>query len=526
MSGPLPQPQQPNAPPSSSFTSPATASAEPAPLIDGEPSPPGRFGNGTAELRRTPYADTARQDNSGTPTTPGLPLTKNAAPPLLFIAAPATRRRGAGPSRSRWSELAKGDSPVNALLFRPPCPTYALSGPLAAICQRRILMLLPLHAAAGGAPLPCVFLHHPRGRYLLVHFHGNACDVGESSVYAYHDLGLSMLIPEYPGYGLAAGSPTEGGVLAMAEAVVRFAIDVMRVPPSRIILQGQSVGSGPAAHCARMLCDEGRPPAGMVLKSPFVSVKELVAPLAHSQLPAHKRCAARLLLRWVADRFPNMENVARTPCPLLVLHGRQDEIVPVWHGESIHAASPSSNKQLVTPESGDHSTGIACYDEVAAFIASLGEPPPLAIDPPPPEWTDYAAGGKELSAAAARRRRTWLLRCTVGALWCLWCATAAGLWHDRRSTTAFLVCHAVGGLISAPLGPMRQSIVYSAAPRRPYVYYAWRAALAVFALARAVWGAAEVGLGGSDFPEGLLATAAVAAALDWLRVLRVLCFNR
>lgn len=171
-------------------------------------------------------------------------------------------------------------------------------------------LLPPLGASRSPAPL-------------VVAFHGNGETIG--SWVGFFDFlrrrGAATLLVEYPGYGRSTGSPGEGTIAAAASGALDAALAGGGLDPQRVALFGSSLGAAAAMSLA-----ERRPAAAVVLLSAFTSTREF---------------ARRLLLPGflVRDRFDTLARVRRHPGPLLILHGREDGIVPFGHGERLAAAA-------------------------------------------------------------------------------------------------------------------------------------------------------------------------------------------
>jgi abhydrolase domain-containing protein 17 len=88
--------------------------------------------------------------------------------------------------------------------------------------------------------------------------------------------------------------------------------------PEQIVLYGRSLGSGPSCHLAAKAAAMGRPVAGLILHSPFTSVYRVVFDFGFTV---------------VGDKFSNIDVVGKTQCPVFIVHGQDDEIVPVIHGK-------------------------------------------------------------------------------------------------------------------------------------------------------------------------------------------------
>lgn len=179
-------------------------------------------------------------------------------------------------------------------------------------------------------------------RGLVVFFHGNAGNIAHRLDYLrmFHDLGLETLIMDYRGYGKSSGSPSEQGTYRDAEAAWLHATQVLGFPAGRIVLFGESLGGGVAAQLAAKTH-----PAALVLASTFTSVPDLGAEL-YPLLPIH----------WLAHiRYDSLARLEEIACPLLVIHSRNDDIIPYTHGRRLfEAARPP--KQFLEVEGG-HNDG-------------------------------------------------------------------------------------------------------------------------------------------------------------------------
>lgn len=169
----------------------------------------------------------------------------------------------------------------------------------------------------------------PAGREksdLVIFFHGNAGNIGHRLDYLrmFHDLGLATLIIDYRGYGLSTGQPSEQGSYRDAEAAWRHATQALGFAPERIVLFGESLGGGVASWLAAK-----NRPAALVLASTFTSVPDMGADL-YPLLP----------IRLLANiRYDSLAQLAQIACPLLVIHSRNDDIIPFAHGQRLFDAA-------------------------------------------------------------------------------------------------------------------------------------------------------------------------------------------
>jgi fermentation-respiration switch protein FrsA (DUF1100 family) len=163
-------------------------------------------------------------------------------------------------------------------------------------------------------------------RATLLFFHGNAGNISHrmESLEIFHKLGLETLIFDYRGYGQSEGQPSENGTYLDAEAAWRFLTEKRRIPPRKILLFGRSLGAALASNLAR-----DHQPMGLILESAFTSVPDLAATL-YPFLPV------RLLSRF---RYNNRQNLQAITSPVLVVHSREDEIIPYEHGRQLFASA-------------------------------------------------------------------------------------------------------------------------------------------------------------------------------------------
>jgi fermentation-respiration switch protein FrsA (DUF1100 family) len=196
-----------------------------------------------------------------------------------------------------------------------------------------------------GVRLHAFFLPGPTGTSRAILFlHGNAGNASHRlpNAAALRDLGAHVLLPDYRGYGLSEGRPSERGVYADARASLAHLIEARGVPEARVALFGRSLGGAVAVDLA-----QDRPLGGVILESTFTSLHDMarraVGPLAD------------LLLR---SGFESAAKISRVRAPLLFFHGSRDSIVPYELGSRLYAAAPEP-KAFETIEGADHNDTLA-----------------------------------------------------------------------------------------------------------------------------------------------------------------------
>ena len=171
---------------------------------------------------------------------------------------------------------------------------------------------------------------------------------------ALRERGLAVLLMDYRGYGGNPGSPSEEGLAHDAMAAAE-ALEELGYPPERTIYFGESLGTGVVAAL-----QAHRPPAGMVLRSPFT---ELAAVGAHH----YPWLPVRLLLR---ERFPVMDHLAASEVPVTVVYGDEDSVVPTELSAQVADAAPALTERVVIAGA-DHNDAAMSGRQVADAVARL-----------------------------------------------------------------------------------------------------------------------------------------------------------
>ena len=154
-------------------------------------------------------------------------------------------------------------------------------------------------------------------RFTVLLCHGNGGNIMHllDSVGLFHDLRLNCFVFDYRGYGQSTGRPAEAGTYLDAQAAYDWLTGVKGIPAQQIILLGRSLGGSIAAHLAHRASA-----GGLVLESAFTSCGD-VAAMLYPYLPV------RLFTRFFF-RYDTLAYVQGVHCPVLVMHSREDELVP------------------------------------------------------------------------------------------------------------------------------------------------------------------------------------------------------
>ena len=177
---------------------------------------------------------------------------------------------------------------------------------------------------------------------VLLFCHGNAGNVSDrlDSIKIFHELGQSVLIFDYRGYGRSGGSISEQGTYRDAEAAWDYLVRTRHKSSSDIIVFGRSLGGAVAAETALR-----KGPACLILESTFESVPAIAGEY-YPWLP----------VRYIAKyHYATVDKVGFITSPKLIIHSREDEIIPFEHGRKIYekAAPPKDFLEI----RGSHNEG-------------------------------------------------------------------------------------------------------------------------------------------------------------------------
>lgn len=219
-----------------------------------------------------------------------------------------------------------------------------------------------------GVELDAWFVPAERRRGVLLFCHGNAGNISHrlESLAVFHELGLSTLIFDYRGYGRSTGASSEEGTYRDAAAAWLYLVKDRGVPPDQIVLFGRSLGAAVATWLATQ-----HKPAALIVESGFTSVPALAAEV-YPWLPVH----------WLARfRYNNLDRIAQLDVPVLVVHSREDEIIPYLHGRRLFDAA-RGRKQLLEIRGGHNDgflvSGTEYSNGLDRFLSEvLGKPRPI-----------------------------------------------------------------------------------------------------------------------------------------------------
>ena len=206
------------------------------------------------------------------------------------------------------------------------------------------------------------FIPHPQASATVIWFHGNAGNIGDrvNNIKLLHDkAAIDIFIFDYRGYGRSPGTPSEPSIYLDGEAAIHYVRTRLKVESKNLVIFGRSLGAAVAAEIASR--HDSR---AVILESPFTSLREM-AKVVFPVLPIGPLLGAK---------FNVLDKVGKITAPLLVLHGDQDEIIPLEQGKQVFAAARQPKQFYPIKGAGHNDTFIAggngYYERLKSFIAT------------------------------------------------------------------------------------------------------------------------------------------------------------
>jgi hypothetical protein len=172
---------------------------------------------------------------------------------------------------------------------------------------------------------------------ILIYFHGNSLDIGERAyrIQRYIDVGWGTLLLAWRGYSGNKGNPTEKNLYIDGQAAINWIRKKTGYSNREIILYGESLGSGVAVELG--LQDIFK---SIVLEAPFTSIGDI----------GQKKYPIFPVKYLTLDKFDNLSKIDKILSPLLIIHGKKDEIVPYSHSLKLFEKDNNPKKHLCIDE--------------------------------------------------------------------------------------------------------------------------------------------------------------------------------
>ena len=198
-----------------------------------------------------------------------------------------------------------------------------------------------------------------KGEKTLLYLHGNGINIGANvaDAYRFHQLGFSVLLIDYRGYGRSEGNfPTETAVYQDAETAWYYLVKERKIAAKDIFVYGHSLGGAIAINLVVKYPDA----AGLIVQSSFTSMRQMVDRMGYYRI-----FPSRLILH---QKFDSIQKVASLKIPVLFIHGVADEMIPYQMSEKLFAAAPEPKQLFLAPEAGHNNVAEVTGEKYSQII--------------------------------------------------------------------------------------------------------------------------------------------------------------
>lgn len=195
-----------------------------------------------------------------------------------------------------------------------------------------------------GVKLAGWWVPSPSSPVVILYCHGNAGNISHRvyNISIFRGLGYSVFIFDYRGFGESQGRPSEKGTYLDALAAWEYLTGTRNIRPDDIVIFGRSLGGSIAAWLAHV-----REPKLLILDSTFTSLREA----------ADDRVLFLLSLIVPKDQYKTISYLREVNCPVLIIHSRDDDVIPFEHGVSLYEAAKHPEKEFLET-SGTHNRAV------------------------------------------------------------------------------------------------------------------------------------------------------------------------
>ncbi|MDD5705069.1 MAG: alpha/beta hydrolase [Kiritimatiellae bacterium] len=256
------------------------------------------------------------------------------------------------------------------IAFQAPPPTYTEGNGVYRI------------ATPDGHRIAILALTNPAASQVVLYVHGNAEDIGgvRDIMEEYRSVGFEVYSFDYRGYGISDGKPSTVNAYEDISTVYKYLVERKGIHPDRIILHGRSLGAAIVLNLANR-----QPVSGVIIESAF-----LTAFRAISQIPLSP-----------IDKMRNDREIQRLQCPVLFIHGEDDQTIKTWHGKKLYNLAPEPKFAYWVPNAGHDDVLVSDEAEYwkrlrsfADFVAKTIENAEQSASPLPRARVGHPEGGR------------------------------------------------------------------------------------------------------------------------------------
>ena len=174
---------------------------------------------------------------------------------------------------------------------------------------------------------------------ILIYFHGNAGNIGHrlQDLMQLGSFGINILGVGYRGYGKSQGKPSENGIYIDGNSALNYATQKLGFEMENIFIFGRSIGTTVAINTSQNIHING-----LILATPLTSGED------------HAKATGLGFVSFLAGKsFDNIGKIVNVSCPILVIHGSQDKVIPFDMGKRIFDKA-KTKKQFIKIEGANH----------------------------------------------------------------------------------------------------------------------------------------------------------------------------
>ena len=206
-------------------------------------------------------------------------------------------------------------------------------------------------AVSEEVTLGCRFFAPHDKAPVIIYFHGNGETVSDYDQLApyYLEVGLNLFVASYRGYGWSSGEPSVGGLFHDAAVILERIHEYCQTTgfSEKLFVMGRSLGSAACIDLAHRFPEMIK---GIIIDSGFADTLPLAARLGYNVSDSGLR---------EEDCFNNVEKIREIKVPTLILHGAQDQLIPMQEASKLHSESGARTKQFYVIPGADHNTLIS-----------------------------------------------------------------------------------------------------------------------------------------------------------------------
>jgi esterase/lipase len=248
---------------------------------------------------------------------------------------------------------------TNNFVFNNPTFDYKDTN----ISSKSIIFIKKGKNTATESYIPCLFIQeYEQSSKFIIFFHGNSEDIFISELFGQYfaeKLKMNVIIPEYPGYSIYDEEKSAETMCLDSLIVYSFIKETFKLEDDDIYVIGRSIGTGPAVYLSSK-----KRPKGLILISPFKSIKSV---------------KGAFIGFFLLDIFNSIDIIDKVICPVLFIHGREDQLIDYSHSEDLMLklesniqAQDNENEIIINPNMTHNDMDIEkdIFDKIKEFLAN------------------------------------------------------------------------------------------------------------------------------------------------------------